>query len=359
MVARLGGDEFAVLVPRTVGVQQATLLAKKLLAALGAGGFTAGGVELDVRGSIGIAMAPSAGRELSDLLRHADTAMYEAKRTRSGVCCFTPDLSPETTDGLATLSLLRGAMDTGELRLLYQPVVEARSGDVRGYEALLRWEHPTRGLLLPAEFVPLAERTNLIRPLTRWVVLTAVRQASTWRREGVPGWIGVNISASMLEEGLLGIVEEALALSRWPASMLVLEVTETAIAQNRAHARSVVSSLRARGVQVSVDDFGAGFTGLGQLRELHVHQLKIDRQFVTGLGQEAVDEAIVSSIIDLGHRLGLAVVAEGVESELIAGRLADLGCDELQGHHVGHPLRPEEVLPWMSSRGDRELPAVR
>ena len=349
-VVRLGGDEFGVMVPRPVSTQQATLLAKKLIASLGAGGFTTQGVELDVRASIGIAMAPAAGRELSELLRRADTAMYEAKRTRSGVCCFTPEMSPETTDGLATLSHLRGAMDSGELTLLYQPVIEARSREVRGYEALLRWQHPTRGLLLPAEFVPLAERTNLIRPLTRWVVLNAVRQAAAWREDGTAGWISVNVSASMLEEGLLGIVEEALARSRWPASLLVLEITETAIAQNPAQARAVVSALRARGVQVSVDDFGAGFTGLGQLRELHVHQLKIDRQFVTGLGQERVDEAIVSSIIDLGHRLGLAVVAEGVETELVAARLTELGCDELQGFHVAYPLRADDVPEWMGSR---------
>ena len=349
-VVRLGGDEFAVLVPRTVSTQQATMLAKKLIAALGAGGFVTQGVELDVRASIGIAMAPGAGRELGELLRHADTAMYEAKRTRSGVCCFTPELSPETTDGLATLSLLRGAMDSGELTLLYQPVIEARTGQTRGYEALLRWQHPTRGLLLPAEFIPLAERTNLIRPLTRWVMLTAVRQAAAWREDGMTHWISVNVSASMLEEGLLGIVEEALARGRWPASHLVLEITETAIAQNPAQARAVVSALRARGVQVSVDDFGAGFTGLGQLRELHVHQLKIDRQFVTGLGQERVDEAIVASIIDLGHRLGLAVVAEGVETGVVAERLAELGCDELQGYHVAYPLRAEEVPAWAASR---------
>lgn len=349
VVVRLGGDEFAVLVPRTVSPQQATLLGKKLLAALGAGGFEADQIELDVRASVGVALAPSAGRELTDLLRHADTAMYEAKRTRSGVCCFTPDLSPETTDGLATLSLLRGAMDTGQLAVYYQPLIEARTGRIRGFEALLRWNHPSRGLLLPAEFIPLAERTNLIRPLTRWVVLTAVRQAADWRGAGLQASISVNISGTMLEEGLLGIVEEALVRSSWPAELLVLEITESAISQDPVQARAVVAALRARGVQVSVDDFGAGFTGLGQLRELHVHQLKIDRSFVSGLGHAGVDEAIISSIIDLGHRLGLQVVAEGVETGLAARRLAELGCDELQGFLFAHPLRAADVPAWTTS----------
>jgi EAL domain-containing protein (putative c-di-GMP-specific phosphodiesterase class I) len=234
--------------------------------------------------------------------------------------------------------------------LLYQPLVDARSSRVHGYEALLRWRHPTRGLLLPAEFVPLAERTSLIRPLTRWVLLTAVRQASTWRAAGLDTTINVNVSSAVLETGLIGIVDEALARSSWPPHQLVLEVTESAIAQNVEEARSVVSALRGRGVQISVDDFGAGFTGLGQLRGLQVHQLKIDRQFVTGLGHEPVDEAIVASIIDLGHRLGLDVVGEGVENATAANRLAELGCDELQGYLFARPMPADEVQAWQAAR---------
>ncbi|MFZ5870646.1 MAG: putative bifunctional diguanylate cyclase/phosphodiesterase [Actinomycetota bacterium] len=350
LVARLGGDEFAVLVSQPCTTAQATVLAKRLLAGLGAGGFLAGGVDLDVRASVGVAVAPQAGRHLAELLRSADIAMYEAKRSRAGVCAYTPDLSPETTDGLATLARLRGAMERGELLLLYQPAVDARTGEVHSYEALLRWRHPDRGLLLPAEFIALAERTSLIRPLSRWVLLTAVRQAAQWRAAGCETTISVNLSATMLEPGLLGIVEEALALNRWPAERLVLEVTETAISLNPDEARAVVSDLRAQGVKVSVDDFGAGFTGLGQLRGLRVEQLKIDRQFVTDLSRGVEDEAIVASIIELGHRLGLQVVAEGVETAEVARLLAEMGCDDLQGFHFAHPMPAEEVPAWTAGR---------
>jgi diguanylate cyclase (GGDEF)-like protein len=350
LVVRLGGDEFAIFIERSVSAAQATLLAKKLLAALGAGGFTAGGIDLDVTGSIGVAVAPAAGRALAELLHHADTAMYEAKRSRAGVCIFTPRLSPDSTDGLATLALLRRAMETGELMLRYQPLVDARSQQGVGYEALLRWQHPSRGLLLPAEFLPLAERTSLIRPLTRWVMLTAIKQAASWRAEGLDTAISVNVSAAVLEPGLLGIVEEALALNRWPAARLVLEVTESAIAQNVDEARSVVTALFERGVQVAVDDFGAGFTGFGQLRGLPVHQLKVDRQFVGGLGRDPVDEAIVASITDLGHRLGLRVVAEGVEDVQTAARLVELGCDELQGYLFAVPMPGPDVPAWAARR---------
>lgn len=354
LVIRLGGDEFAVLVPEPTTTAEATVLAKRLLAGLGAGGFVAGGVDLDVRASVGIALAPR--RDLSDLLRHADVAMYEAKRTRSGVCCFTGDLFPVSTDGLATLARLRGAMDSGELSLLYQPLVAASTGELSACEALLRWRHPTRGELPPSEFVPLAERTSLIRPLTRWVLLTALREASRWRSEGLLTVMNVNVSATMLEPGLLGIVEEALTLNRWPAELLMLEVTETAIAQNPEEARAVVAALGARGVQVSVDDFGAGFTGLGQLRGLHVRQLKVDRQFVTELTRGGIDEAIVASIIELGHRLGLEVVAEGIEDAAVAARLTELGCDDLQGYWFSGPIPGSQMVRWNAERLPAEPP---
>jgi diguanylate cyclase (GGDEF)-like protein len=356
LVTRLGGDEFAVLITTPVTTGQAVLHGKRLLAALGAGGFSAGDVDLDVAASIGAAVAPAAGRTVGDLLRHADLAMYEAKRSRAGVLPYTPSLAPESTDGLTTLALLRGAMDHGQLALVYQPVVSASSGDLVGFEALLRWHHPTRGLLLPAEFLPLAERTSLIRPLTRWVLLTAVRQAADWRREGLDTTVAVNISASVLEPGLLGIVEEALARSSWPASQLVLEVTESAVASDATEALAVITALCERGMKVSVDDFGAGYTSLGQLRGLPVRQLKIDRQFVTDMVGASGDEAITASIIDLGHRLGLTVVAEGVEDPATAERLRLLGCDDLQGFSISRPVRPDQALAqWRHHRSTGSL----
>ncbi|MGQ7298024.1 putative bifunctional diguanylate cyclase/phosphodiesterase [Quadrisphaera sp. KR29] len=344
VVARLGGDEFAVLLTTPVTTAQAVLHGKRLLAALGAGGFSADGVDLDITSSVGVAVAPTAGRTIGELLRHADLAMYEAKRSRAGVLPYTADLAPESSDALTTLSALRQAMDQGELTLLYQPVVDARTRQLCAFEALLRWQHPTRGLLTPVEFLPLAERTTLVSPLTRWVVLTAVRQAAAWRRAGLDTTVAVNISASVLEPGLLGIVDEALARGSWPPEQLVLEITETAVASDAGEALEVVRTLGERGVRISVDDFGAGYTSLGQLRELTVHQLKVDRQFVTDLLGGPEDEAIAASIIDLGHRLGLRVIAEGVESGAAADRLRDLGCDELQGYWVGRPMSADLAL---------------
>ncbi len=349
-VMRLGGDEFAVLVEGPVSATQASMVGKKLLAALGAGGFTAAGVALDVGASIGVVVAHSRRVTLTDLLKHADVAMYAAKRTRSGVLVYTPDLDPHSSDRLGTLSLLRGAMDDGQLELRYQPVVAADDQRLLGFETLLRWRHPTRGLLLPAEFLPLAERTALIRPLTRWVLLTALRQGSTWRSEGLQATIAVNVSAAVLEPGLLGMIDEALALTRWPPDQLVLEITESALAQNPAEAVSVVGRLRERGVHVAIDDFGAGFTGLGQLRGLPVQVLKIDRQFVAGVGVDATDEAIVTTIVELAHRLGMRVIAEGVETADVARRLHAMGCDELQGFGLGRPMDAPGVEAWMRTR---------
>lgn len=335
---RLGGDEFAVVVEDPGSLEDITMFGKQLLAGLGAGGFNASGVDLDIGASIGVAHGPMAGSTLPELLKCADVAMYAAKRTRAGVLLYTSDLDPNNRDSLGTLALLRGAMENGQLELHYQPVVGAADSRLLGFEALLRWQHPTRGLLLPPEFLPLAERTSLIRPLTRWVLITALRQAASWRAEGAELTIAVNISAAALEEGLLGILDEALALTRWPVERLILEVTESSLARDAHEAVTVVTRLRQRGVQVAIDDFGAGFTGLGQLRTLPVHQLKIDRQFVTGVAVDRADEAIVASIIALAHRLGLTVVAEGVETRDAARALSAMGCDELQGHLVGRPM---------------------
>ena len=212
--------------------------------------------------------------------------------------------------------------------------------------------------MYPADFIPLVERTSLVHALTRWVLLTAARQAARWRAEGMELTMAVNISPVALEDGLLGIVEEALILSRLDPKHLVLEVTESAVSDNPVLATRVVGQLRDRGVEVSVDDFGAGFTSLGQLRGLPVQQLKIDRQFVVDLEQHD-DDTIIASIIDLGHRLGLTVIAEGVESQIAAQRLAELSCDELQGYHFSMPMPADEVTAWVHARlGAARLPGI-
>jgi diguanylate cyclase len=357
-VIRLGGDEFAICFPRPMSASFATDTAKRILGILASSGFSALEVQLDVRASIGVAIAPYDGSTLSELMQHADVAMYHAKRTRSGVERYDATTDTNSTDRLATLRLLREAMDEGQLRLYYQPVVRATDSTLVGFEALIRWEHPTRGLMYPADFIPLVERTSLVHALTRWVLLTAARQAARWRAEGMELTMAVNISPVALEDGLLGIVEEALILSRLDPKHLVLEVTESAVSDNPVLATRVVGQLRDRGVEVSVDDFGAGFTSLGQLRGLPVQQLKIDRQFVVDLEQHD-DDTIIASIIDLGHRLGLTVIAEGVESQIAAQRLAELSCDELQGYHFSMPMPADEVTAWVNARiGVARLPGI-
>ncbi|NIZ92207.1 putative bifunctional diguanylate cyclase/phosphodiesterase [Kineococcus rubinsiae] len=350
-VTRLGGDEFAVLAPAPVSAEAVDVLGRQLLAALSMGAFSAAGIQIDLQGSIGTSRSPADGTTLGDLLQHADVAMYAAKRGRLGLLAYDAATDGHSARSLELLGQLRAALADGELLLHYQPKVSGAGGRLLGFEALLRWEHPERGLLPPAEFLPMAERTNLVHTLTRWVLLTALQQASRWRAQGLLVSMSVNVSAVSLEPGLLGIVEEALALTRWAAADLVLEVTETAIIADGVRARATIDALRARGVRVSVDDFGAGFTSLAHLRGLAVHELKIDRQFISDLTDSPDDDVIVSAVIDLGHRLGLVVVAEGVETSETALRLEALGCDELQGYLFARPLPPAQALAWVRERG--------
>ncbi len=355
LVTRLGGDEFAVLIRGPINMSGASVRAKRILGALTLSEFRTRGVSIDIRASIGVTVAPQDGRTLNELLQHADIAMYQAKRGRAGVAAYDPAFDEHSTDRLETLSHLREAMMTDQLHVRYQPVIRAGDKSLTGFEALLRWDHPERGLLLPAEFIPIAERTSLIHALTRWVLLTAVRDATRWRAAGLHATVAVNISPVSLEFGLLGIVEEVLALNRWPAELLVLEITESAVTDNPEMARAVVEALRDRGVQVSVDDFGAGFTSLSQLRGLPVHQLKIDRQFITALERSPNDDAVVTSIIELGHRLGLSIVAEGVETEAAADRLVELDCDDLQGFWFARPMIAADVLDWARDHAATQL----
>ena len=352
-VLRLGGDEFAVVVPDPASgpPDELDVLARRLLASLAVGGFHAGVVPVDVAGSIGVAVSGVDGASPGELLQRADVAMYAAKRGRAGFLRYDAATDPHSAGGLELLGQLRRAMEEDQLVLHYQPKVSGDGARLLGFEALVRWDHPQRGHLFPAEFLPFVERTHLVHALTRWVMLTALRQASAWRSAGMTTTMAVNVSAASLDEGLLGVVEEALALARWPAGDLVLEITETAVVNDPDGARRTVERLRERGVRVAVDDFGAGSTSLGHLRGLAVHQLKIDRRFVTDLVLHPHDEAIVSSVIALAHRLGLVVVAEGVETVAVADRLCGMGCDELQGFFFARPLPAAQALAWARAEG--------
>jgi len=346
-VARLGGDEFAVLLPRIETADGATTVARKLQAALEEP-FLLEDLALDVEASIGVAIYPQHGSDTDELLQHADIAMYVAKDTHAGFVLFDPKQDQHSPDRLALLGELRRAIDQQQLVLHYQPKVDAHTGQMLGVEALVRWQHPEHGLLSPGDFIPLAERTGLIGPLTNYVLDAALRQCRTWQQTGHELSMAVNVSArSLLDLAFPDQVAKLLARWEVPARLLVVEITESTIMADPTHALQVLGRLDAMGVQVSIDDFGTGYSSMAHLKTLPVHELKVDRSFVSQMINNASDEVIVRSTIDLGRNLGLRVVAEGVEDEATWQALDALGCDAIQGYHVSRPVPPDDLIHWL------------
>jgi diguanylate cyclase (GGDEF)-like protein len=351
-VARLGGDEFAVLLPRVAGADDGRELAARVQAALEAP-IQAEGASLAVDASIGIALSGVDGDDVATLLRNADIAMYSAKDRGLGICVFDTGLDDHSPERLGLLGELRQALDAGELVLHYQPKLAVADGSVRGVEALVRWQHPRRGLVPPVAFVPLAERTPLIHPLTRYVIDAALAQCARWRDAGRVVPMAVNVSArNLLDDRFVDDVLALLARHGLPASALELEVTESAIMADPIRARQVLGRLAEAGLQLSIDDFGAGYTSLAHLKDLPVHQLKIDRSFVTTMTVDRSDELITRAVVELGRNLGLTTIAEGVEDEATWLRLRELGCDLAQGYHLCRPLPVTELDAWFAARAD-------
>jgi diguanylate cyclase (GGDEF)-like protein len=359
-VARLGGDEFVVLLPDLPNASAALAAAEKLLAAL-AEPFVLEEVTLDVEGSLGLAVHPEHGDSFDSLLQHADVAMYAAKETHAGVCLYERNQDENSPRRLALLGELRQAIaDDVQLVLHYQPQVRVSDGAVTGVEALLRWQHPKHGLLGPMEFIPAAERTGLIRPLTIKVLTTALTQARTWTDAGLPPMrMAVNISTRcLLDVDFADQVEKLLTETGVPADQLELEITESTIMTDPEHAMAVLVRLADIGVWLAIDDFGTGYSSLSYLKRLPVHQLKIDRSFVMEMDRGASDEAIVRSSVDLARNLGLDVVAEGVETAQAWQQLADLGCDQAQGFYFARPMPASELPAWLNTWSARE-PTLR
>jgi diguanylate cyclase len=346
-VARLGGDEFAVLLPRIETAEGAVTVAKKLQAALEEP-FVLEGLSVDVEASIGVALYPEHGNDPEELLQHADIAMYVAKDTHAGFVLFDPTLDQHSPRRLALLGELRRAIDQGQLLLHYQPKIDAHSGQVLGVEALVRWQHPTHGLLPPGDFIPLAERTGLIGPLTHYVLDAALQQCRTWRQGGHELPVAVNVSARRLLD--LDFPDEVAGLlTHWrvPARLLVIEITESTIMADPTHAIQILGRLNEMGVQLSIDDFGTGYSSMAYLKTLPVHELKVDRSFVAQMTSDSRDAVIVHSTIDLGRNLGLRVVAEGVEDSLTLQHLDLLGCHAAQGYHISRPVPAEDLITWL------------
>ncbi len=359
LLARLGGDEFAVLL---VGADrlQAMGVARKIHAAL-TEPFPLGDIMLATAASIGIALAPEHGTDLSLLLRRADIAMYKAKRTRNGHLVYTDADDSDGDERLRTLQYLRTALSEDQLCLHYQPKVDLDTGAVRGVEALVRWDHPIRGLLYPASFLGLVEEAGLMPALTKLVLAKALDQAAVWHASGQPLTVAVNLSASSLvDSDIPDQVAALLAARQLPASALQLEITEEFLMADRNRARQILYRLRERGVQISVDDFGTGYSSLAYLRELPIDELKLDRSFVFPMADDAHAAALVISIISLAHSLGLRMVAEGVENALALAELTRHGCDQAQGFYLSRPVPAAELDHWRKGRsGQRNLPAVR
>ena len=335
-VARLGGDEFAVILPLLDDVGDAVALARKLRDEASAP-IRLGDVRLRVTASIGIVVAPEHGDQPGVLLKRADVAMYRAKQLPGGVSSYTSEGDLHHPQRLAAYAAFRDAIEAGELRVHFQPKVQLRSGDLRGMEALVRWQRPDR-LVLPAEFIPLAEQTGLIEPLTWYVLDTSLAQVRRWGDQDRRIPVAVNLSARLLwDPDLPHQVRDRLQRAGLPGDALELEVTESAVMANTGEAMRILTQLRQIGVRVSVDDFGTGHSSLAYLRQLPVDHLKIDRSFVRDIAVNPRDASIVRSVIDLGHTLGLELIAEGVEDAETRDLLVELGCDQGQGFFLGRP----------------------
>lgn len=346
VLARLGGDEFALLV-EAAGADRATRRAHEVLSQLRRP-FTLGEVDVDVDASIGVALPGDRVVDASGLLRQADVAMYAAKAEHSGVAVYAADLDHYSPKRLAVVGRLRHAIEVGELVLEYQPQVDLADGAIAGVEALVRWKQGGRRSLPPAEFIPLAERTDIIHPLTRHVLAKAIAQAGAWRRAGRPLRVSVNVSArNLVEDDLVESIGAMLDAERLPASALEIELTETTLMANPGRAAVVMRRLRDLGARVAIDDFGTGHSSLSYLTTLDVDTLKIDQSFIAAMAADAAAETIVHAIIDLARNLGLEVVAEGVETTTSARALVRMGCVAAQGFLFSRPLPVERLDPWL------------
>jgi diguanylate cyclase (GGDEF)-like protein len=350
-IARLGGDEFAILVTHETDAAVANArsleIARRIIVSLESP-ILFEGQPLDVGTSIGIAHFPEHGRDAQTLVRNADIAMYAAKRNKTGLATYDPDYDTNQQEHLSLLGELRRAVERDELKLYYQPKVSLHSAHVNAVEALIRWEHPTRGLVPPAQFIPFAEHTGYIKLLTRWVIREAVRQCGEWLRDGLTLQVSVNISArDLMNRDLPEHVAELLAEHDVTPGLLCLEITESGFMEDPAHAQKVLDRLAELGVKLSIDDYGTGYSSLSYIMKLPVQELKIDQSFISRMATNPVISTIVRSTIDLGHNLGLQVVAEGVEDLAVWNLLRSLGCDDAQGFFMSKPLNARDLTQWI------------
>jgi diguanylate cyclase (GGDEF)-like protein len=347
LAARLGGDEFALVLSPVQGEAGCVAVAEQAIEALRAPVMVRG-VALEVGANAGIAYCPGHGRTFDALLRHADVALEKAKVSHRPCVVYDREFDEHGIERLALVADLTRAIEAGELALVYQPQVELTTGRLRGVEALVRWQHPERGLLNPDDFIEPAEHTGVIRPLTMWVLRSALTQADRWRADGLDIPVAINLSVRSITAGLPADI--AAAMEGHEAG-LELEITETVGMEDADAALVVLEQLTELGIRLSVDDFGTGFSSLAYLKRLPVSAIKIDRSFVMEMDHDASDRAIVRSTVDLARHLGMEVVAEGVESTDALDELRELGCHLAQGYAISPPLAAAELSAWALARG--------
>ena len=351
LTARVGGDEFLLLVSNVTSRDTIAQVATRLIEALSQT-YEVDGREATISASVGIAMYPD-NCEPGKLIARADAAMYSAKRAGGGRHCFySPEMDANAQENFELGRDLRQALARNEFELHYQPKIDARSGKVTAAEALLRWRHPTRGMIPPGQFIPLAERTGQIGAIGDWVIEAACQQARQWRENGLRMRVAINLSTyQMRQDDIVDRIAQALQRYRIHPSLLTCEITESAAMEDTRATQETFRRLGELGAHLSIDDFGTGYSSLAYLRQLPAEELKIDRSFIQDLERSADARAVVDAVVKLAHALGLKVVAEGVENQRQRRILVDLGCDELQGFMFAQPMTPRALLLW--AIGDR------
>ncbi len=349
IVARLGGDEFGVLLTHLASINDLQGVIKKVQGAF-ALPFMIDGVPIEVEVSIGVATMPEHADNADKLLQLADIAMYRAKQMACGYVIYEARFNLHSMERLGLMSELREGINQNQLLLHYQPKLDLKTNRIVGLEALVRWQHPRLGLLFPDKFIGIAEPTGLINPLTRWVLREALNYCQNEAIKGVRLRMSVNLSARSLHDPqLLKMIDDALKITGTDPNQLMLEITESAIFLDPIRAEEIIIALSLMGIGLSIDDFGTGFTSLASIKSLPINEIKIDKSFIMDMLTNKKDAMIVRSVIELGHNLGLEVVAEGVETKEILDALIQLGCDEIQGYYISKPLAPIHLQNWLST----------
>ena len=347
IVARLGGDEFAIFLSSIRNRQQTVIFAQRILDAISQA-FRLQDMNTEIRASIGISLCPDQANDVDTLMRYADVAMYHAKKATIGIATYHQDHDPHSPKRLALINELGRAIREDQLSLRYQPKVNLSDNRLYGFEALLCWNHPSLGFIMPGEFIPLAESTGLIQSVTNWVLERSIAEIKRCCEKGIETIISVNLSArNLLDEEIVSNIASLLNRNKIPPHLLELEITEGAMMGDPKRALAVLNEIHELGVQLSIDDFGTGYSSLSYLKKLPIQTLKIDSSFVIGMLEDEQDRIIVSSTINLAHNLRLKVVAEGVETKAAAQELKHMNCDYAQGYYFGHPIIEGEIEQWI------------